>query len=49
MLVRLREPGARALAARILAAFTREIPDNWARCFTVLTDRKIRVRQPQSA
>lgn len=48
MLVRLREPGAGALAERAEVAFARENSEQWARCFTVLTAHKIRVRRPRS-
>jgi predicted nuclease of predicted toxin-antitoxin system len=44
LLVRLREPGANALAAGI-GAVAAEIAD-WAGCFVVLTDNKIRVKRP---
>ncbi|NEX19067.1 hypothetical protein G3480_01855 [Thiorhodococcus mannitoliphagus] len=44
LLVRLREPGARALAAAI-EAVAPEI-DDWDGCFVVLTDTKIRVKRP---
>jgi predicted nuclease of predicted toxin-antitoxin system len=42
--VRLREPGANALVSRIHAALQEE--DSFARCFVVLTDRKLRIRRP---
>lgn len=44
LLVRLREPGAKALAAAIGAVAT-EI-STWYGCFVVLTDNKIRVKRP---
>lgn len=46
MLVRLREPSAQALAARVEAAFAREPVEEWVGCFVVLTDNKICVRRP---
>lgn len=48
MLVRLRQPGARSLAQRIEAAFANQGPEAWVLCFTVLSDRKIRVRRPRT-
>ena len=46
MLVRLRVPGRQALAARIAEAFRHEQAASWARCFVLLTDRKLRVQRP---
>ena len=46
MLVRLRLPGRRALAARISEVFRLEESALWARCFVLLTDRKLRVQRP---
>jgi predicted nuclease of predicted toxin-antitoxin system len=46
LLVRLREPGANALVSRIQAVVQAEGLDSFARCFTVLTDRKLRIRRP---
>ncbi len=46
LLVRLREPGANALVSRIKAVIQDEGLDSFARCFAVLTDRKLRVRRP---
>ena len=46
LLVRLREPGRTALLTRIQALFTSEDVEQWARCFVVVTQRKIRVRRP---
>lgn len=44
LLVRLREPGAQALLEAI-GAVAAEIGD-WAGCFVVLTENKIRVKRP---
>lgn len=44
LLVRLREPGAHALAQAINAVAP-EIAD-WAGCFVVLTENKIRIKRP---
>jgi predicted nuclease of predicted toxin-antitoxin system len=46
MLVRLRNPGRKALAERIVEAFTVQDTESWARCFVLLTDHKVRVRRP---
>lgn len=47
LLVRLRVPGRAALAKRVVAAFQKENPEKWARCFVLLTDHKLRVHSPQ--
>jgi predicted nuclease of predicted toxin-antitoxin system len=44
LLVRLREPGANALAEAIGAVAT-DI-DDWGGCFVVLTENKIRIKRP---
>lgn len=46
LLIRLREPGANALVAKILATFAQAPIEEWSGCFVVLTDRKVRVRRP---
>lgn len=46
LLVRLREPGANSLVSRIQAVAQAEGLEAFARCFVVLTDRKLRVRRP---
>ncbi len=46
LLVRLREPGANALLSRIQAVVQEEGLNSFARCFVVLTDRKLRIRRP---
>ena len=46
LLVRLREPGANTLVSRIQALAQGEGFESFARCFVVLTDRKLRVRRP---
>lgn len=46
LLVRMREPGANALVSRIQAVAQAEGLDSFARCFTVLRDRKLRIRRP---
>ncbi len=45
LLVRLREPGANALLSRIHTVVESEGLDSFARCFVVLTDRKLRIRR----
>lgn len=49
LLLRLRLPGRLALAERICELFQREDVEGWARCFVLVTDRKIRVRRPESS
>jgi hypothetical protein len=44
--VRLAHPGRRALASRVGSLIESEPIDEWARCFVVAIDRKIRVRLP---
>ena len=44
LLVRLAQPGRRALADRIRMIFESENVERWSRCFVVATDRKIRVK-----
>ena len=46
LLVRLREPGANALVSRVGDVLREEGLDSFARCFVVLTDRKLRIRRP---
>lgn len=46
LLVRLRVPGREALKKRIKHFFETESVDKWRTCFVVITDHKIRVRQP---
>jgi predicted nuclease of predicted toxin-antitoxin system len=44
LLLRLRDPGLRALSRRIKAIFRSEDVEAWRRCFVVVSERKIRVR-----
>jgi predicted nuclease of predicted toxin-antitoxin system len=44
LLLRLREPGAQALAAAVAAVAT-DIPE-WQNCFVVVTENKVRVKRP---
>lgn len=46
LLIRLNNPGRIALTRRVEAIFRTERVDDWARCFVVATDVKIRVRRP---
>lgn len=48
LVVRTREPGRKALAARVTELFQHEEPEQWSRCFVVLTDRKLRVVHPKT-
>jgi predicted nuclease of predicted toxin-antitoxin system len=45
MLVRLRLASRRALIVRVRSVFESERIDQWARCFVVVTERKVRVRR----
>jgi predicted nuclease of predicted toxin-antitoxin system len=45
LLVRLREPGANALLSRIRSVVHAEGLESLARCFVVLSDKKLRVRR----
>lgn len=45
LLVRLRLPGRRALAARITEAFRAAETTSWSRCFILLTDSKLRIHR----
>ena len=47
LLVRLRSPNRRDLAAQIGDLFQRENVSQWAGCFVVATERKIRVLKPK--
>ena len=49
LLLRVRLPGRTALAKRILEVFGSENVEAWARCFVLVTDRKIRVHRPPPA
>jgi len=47
LLVRLRSPNRRDLVERVAELFQRETTGDWARCFVVATERKIRVVRPR--
>ncbi len=46
ILVRLRSPGREALFRRVVGLFKSENFENWAGCFVVVTDHKIRIHRP---
>jgi predicted nuclease of predicted toxin-antitoxin system len=46
LLIRLRTPSRRALIQRVEDLFREEDVAQWARCFVVATERKVRVRWP---
>jgi predicted nuclease of predicted toxin-antitoxin system len=48
LLVRLRSPNRRALIERVGELFRKENAGEWLGCFVVATERKIRVRKPES-
>jgi hypothetical protein len=45
LIVRLRQPGRSAVAARFLNIFQTEAVENWIGCLVVSTDHKIRIRR----
>ena len=47
LLVRLRLPGRLALAKRLRSLFETEAVESWARCFVLVTDRKVRLHRPR--
>ncbi len=47
LLVRLREPGRKALFERLRNLFESEDVESWKGCFVVATDLKIRIRRPK--
>jgi len=48
LLLRLHLPGRLQLAKRLLHVFETEPLATWARCFVLVTDRKIRIHRPKS-
>jgi predicted nuclease of predicted toxin-antitoxin system len=48
LLIRLHSPNRRNLVGRIGELFQEENVNEWARCFVVATERKIRVLKPDS-
>jgi predicted nuclease of predicted toxin-antitoxin system len=46
LLIRLRQRKRRALIERVLTLFREQPVNDWAGCFVVATDRKVRVRRP---
>jgi predicted nuclease of predicted toxin-antitoxin system len=46
VLIRLQSPSRQNLIERATELFQRENVDAWARCFVVVTERKIRVKKP---
>jgi predicted nuclease of predicted toxin-antitoxin system len=46
MLVRLDDPGREAVFARVLEVFEQNVVSNWARCFVVVTEKKVRTLRP---
>jgi predicted nuclease of predicted toxin-antitoxin system len=45
VLVRLKRPGRRAVASKVLAVFEVEDVGSWVGCFVVVSDSKLRVRR----
>jgi hypothetical protein len=48
LLVRMRLPGRLALAERLGSIFQTEAVETWARCFVLVTDRKVRLHRPRT-
>ena len=48
LLVRLASPGRTALLGRVQSLFAVEDVSTWAGCLVVATDRKLRVRRPET-
>jgi predicted nuclease of predicted toxin-antitoxin system len=48
LLIRLRAPGRVALAEKITRLFETEDVEKWARCFVVVSERKLRVLRPDA-
>jgi predicted nuclease of predicted toxin-antitoxin system len=46
LLVRLREPGRKALALTVRHVFSSQMTANWKGCFVVVTEKKLRVLRP---
>ena|ERR1041385_1102319 len=46
VLVRLKNPGLRAINAKLHSVFTTENVDSWRGCFVVISDFKLRIRRP---
>lgn len=47
LLLRVRLPGRQALAMRLSEVLKSEDVEGWARCFVLVTDRKVRVHRSQ--
>lgn len=48
LLVRLHNPGRKALTARLAELFRTGEAESWAGCFAVLTEHKLRVLRPDA-
>jgi hypothetical protein len=46
LLVRLRQPSRANLLARVHDIFQNEMVDQWAGCFVIATERKVRILRP---
>lgn len=47
LLIRLRNPGRTALLEKLATLFQKEPSEQWAGCFVVVTDSKIRIHHPK--
>lgn len=48
LLIRLRDPGRQALSTLVREIFASQNVADWQSCFVVATERKIRIRKPES-
>jgi predicted nuclease of predicted toxin-antitoxin system len=48
LLIRLHSPNRRNLIGRVVELFRKENVEEWARCFVIATERKIRIVRPQT-
>jgi len=48
LLVRLKQPGRRAVSKRVISLFKDHDPDLWRGCFVLATEVKVRVHRPPS-
>lgn len=46
LLIRMSQPGRKALIARVFSLFQQEDVASWQRCFIVTTDQKLRIKRP---
>lgn len=47
ILIRMKQPGRQAVAAKVRAVFATEDVESWRGCIVVISDSKVRVRRPR--